>query len=47
MLLVGYGSNDYMLRVWEKVKWIVFHSDCEHLNQRLPPAIQHFSEPER
>ena len=43
----GVWKNDYRLRVWVKVKWIVFHSDCKHLHQRLPPAIHQFSEPEQ
>ena len=48
MVLVGHGCNDYRLRIWEKVNWIVFHSDSKHIYQRLLlPAIHHFSEPER
>ena len=45
-VLVGYGSNDNRLRVSEMVHWIVCHSDCTHLLQRLLPATHQFSEPE-
>ena len=37
MVLVGYGSNDNRLRVWEKVDWMVYHSDCRYLHQGLLP----------
>ena len=50
MVLVGYGSNDNRLRVWEKVDWIICHSDCKHLYQRSSssssPAIYQLYEPE-
>ena len=39
MVLVGYGSNDNRLRLWEKVDWMFYHSHCKHLHQRLLPAI--------
>ena len=35
MVLVGYGINDNRLRVKENMDWMVFHSDCKHLHQRL------------
>ena len=42
MVLVGYGTNDIRLRVWEMVEWMICHSFCKHLHQRLLlPAIQH------
>ena len=47
MVLVGYGSYGNRLRLREKVDWMVCDSDCRHLHQRLPPAINQFSEPER
>ena len=47
MVEVGYGSNDNRLRVWEKVDWMVFHSDSKYLHQRQLPVIHQFSQPER
>ena len=47
MALVGYGSNDNRLNVWEKVKWMFCHSNCKYLHQRLVLAVHQFSEPER
>ena len=47
MVLVGNEINDNRLRVWEKMDWLVFGSDCKNLHQRLLPAIHQFSEPER
>ena len=44
-VLVGYGSNNNSLRVWEKFDWMVCHSDCKHLHQGLLPAIHQSSEP--
>ena len=44
--IVGYRSNDNGLRVWEKVDWMVSHSDSKHLHQRQLPGIKKFSEPE-
>ena len=38
-ILVGYENNDIMLRVWEKVDWMVWHSDFEHLHRRLLPRV--------
>ena len=35
MVLVGYGSNDDRLSIWEKVDCIVCHSESKHLHQRL------------
>ena len=35
MVLVGYVINDNRLRVREKKDWMVFHSDCKYLRQRL------------
>ena len=42
-----YGNNDKKLRVWEKMDWMVFHSDSKHLHQRLLPAMHQFSEYEQ
>ena len=39
MVLVGYGSNGNRLRVWEKVDWMVFHSNRKDLPQRLLPVM--------
>ena len=39
---VGYGSNDNRLRVWEKLDYIVCHSDSNHSHQRLLSAITIF-----
>ena len=47
MVLLGYGSNDNKLRVRDKVDWIFSHFNYKHLHQRLLPAIDQFSEPER
>ena len=47
MALVGYGSNDNKFKVWEKVDWMVYHSDCKYLYQMLLPAMQQFSEPQQ
>ena len=47
MVLVGYGSNDNKLRLWKKVDWMVFHSVCKHLHQRLLPAVHQLSNPEQ
>ena len=40
MLLVGYGSNNNWLRIEERVEWVVWHSDFNHLYQRLPVSSQ-------
>ena len=42
MVLVGYWSNDNRLRVWEKTDWIICHSDCKHLLQRLLSVVHQF-----
>ena len=44
MILVGYGSNDNSLGVWEKLDLIVFHSDCRDLYQRQLTALHQLSE---
>ena len=46
MILVKYRSNNYRLTVWEKVDWMVCHSNWKHIDQRKLPVIHHFSEPE-
>ena len=38
-VLVEYGSNDNMVRVWEKINWMVCHFDSKHLHQKLLPPI--------
>ena len=43
---VGYGSNNKSLRVYEKVDWLVCHSDLKHLPQRVLLAIHQLFEPE-
>ena len=43
MVLLGYASIDNRLRVWEKVEWMVCHSDYKPLHQRVLPAIHQFS----
>ena len=35
MVFVGYGINDNILRVREKVDLMVFHSGCKHFHQSL------------
>ena len=35
MVLVGYGSNDFRLRVCERVDWMLFHFDHKNFHQRL------------
>ena len=42
IVLVGYGSNNNRLRVYERVDWLFFHSDLKHLPQRVLLAIHHF-----
>ena len=42
IVLVGYGSNDNRLRVWEKMNSKVFHSDHIDLHRRVLPAIHQF-----
>ena len=36
MMLVGYGSNGNRLRLWEKVDWMVCHSDCKQQYTNFP-----------
>ena len=43
MLLVGHGCNGKRWRVWEKVKWMVYHSNNKYLLQRLLLAIYRFT----
>lgn len=47
-LLVGYWSNGSRLKMWE-VEWVLCHSDCKHLRQRLLAEINlyQFCESER
>ena len=41
MVLVGYGTNDDRLRVWEMVEWMICHSYRKHVHQKLLlPAIE-------
>ena len=47
IVIIGYGSNDNRLMVWGKVDWMVLHSDCKHLYQRLLHAVHQFSEPKK
>ena len=42
MVLLVYGSNEYRLKISEKVDGMVCHSNCKHLHQRLLPAIHQF-----
>ena len=46
IILVGYGSNNNRLRVYEKVHWLLCHSDLKHLPQRVLLAMHQFFEPE-
>ena len=39
MVLVGHRGSDNKFRAWEKVDWIVGHSDYKHLHQNLLPEI--------
>ena len=45
MVLLEYGTNDNIMRVWEKVNWMICHSDCKYLHQRILLGIHQFSEP--
>ena len=45
IVLVGYGSNSNRLKIYEKVYWMVSHSDFKHLLQGALLAIHQFSEP--
>ena len=47
MVLLGCGSDENKLRLWKKVNWMVFHSVCKYLHQRLLPAMHQFSDPEQ
>ena len=40
---VGYGSNN-RLSGWERVVWMICHSNHKYLQQRLLPTIHQFSE---
>ena len=40
MVLVGYGSNNNRLRVLERMKWIVCHSDRKYPRQLLLAVYQ-------
>ena len=44
IVLVGYGSNNNRLKIYEKVYWMVCHSDFKHLPQGALLAIHQFSE---
>ena len=44
IVLVGYGSNNNRLRVYEKVDWLLCHSDLKHLSQRVLLVIHQFFE---
>ena len=44
IVLVGYGRNGSRLKVWEKVDWVICHSNCKHLYQKLLPEIRQFFE---
>ena len=47
MLLVGYGSTDNRLRVWDRVQQMVCHSYRKHLHQSLLHARRQYSESEQ
>ena len=42
VMIIGYGSNDNRVRIWERVEWMICHSDYKYLHQRLLPAIINF-----
>ena len=46
LVLVGYGSNNNTLRVYEKVDWLLCHSDLKNLSQRVLLGIYQFFERE-
>ena len=39
IILIGYGSNNNRLRIYEKMDWMVSHSDLMHLPQRILLSI--------
>ena len=47
IVLVGYGSNNNKLRVYENVDWTACSSGHKFLSQIALFAIKQFSEPER
>ena len=47
VLLVGYGSKNHRLRVYENVDWTVCHSDHRYFFQRLLFALKQFYEPDQ
>ena len=46
MVLIGYGSNENRLRVWDKVDWVVSHLNCKNFYQRLLPTMHQRFKPE-
>ena len=46
MVLIGYGSNENRLRVWDKVDWVVSHLNFKNLYQRLLPTMHQRFKPE-
>ena len=42
--LVGYGGSNNRLRVYEKVDWMVCHSDFKHLPKGALLSIHQFFE---
>ena len=48
MILVGYGSNDNRLTVWQRMEWVVCHSYHKHFlsEATIVPAIHQYSESE-
>ena len=47
IVLVGYGSNNNKLIVYDKVDWTACYSGHKFLSQRALFAIKQFSEPDR
>lgn len=45
-VLENYGYNGNRWMVWERVEWMVWHSDLKYLRQRLLLTIYQFSESE-
>lgn len=39
IVLIGYGSNGNGGKVWERMKWMVYHCDRKYLPQRLPQRL--------
>ena len=46
IVLVGYGSNNNRLRIYENVDWMLCHSDLKHLPERVLLAIHQSFESE-